>query len=31
MSFMYLALCTNVPSLACLIWSPGMNCNSPMG
>jgi hypothetical protein len=24
----YLSWCTNIPSLACLIWSPRKNCNS---
>jgi hypothetical protein len=30
MSFVYLALCTKVPSFAYLIWSPRKHCNSPI-
>jgi hypothetical protein len=30
MSIVYLAWCTKVPSLACLIWSPRKNCNYPI-
>jgi hypothetical protein len=30
MSLVYLAWCTNVPSLDCLIWRPRKNYNSPI-